>query len=93
MFPQSITASAHRRPRYNFRNEYGAIVLAIQRGNRSRRTGLESVEVEEDDVLLIQGTAEQLESLDQLDHTDLTRLEDTPEYHLEERLTAAREPR
>lgn len=76
----------------DFRNEYGAIVLAIQRGNRSRRTGLESVAVEEDDVLLIQGTAEQLEALDQLDHTDLKRLKDTPEYHLEERLSAARVP-
>ncbi|NIR36969.1 MAG: hypothetical protein GWN07_13655, partial [Actinobacteria bacterium] len=50
----------------DFRNVHGAIVLAMRRGEESLRTGLERRRILEGDVLLLQGTAEQLEALDVL---------------------------
>ena len=76
----------------DFRREHGAIVLAIQRGKVSRRTGLENVTIQQDDVLLVQGTPEQLDSLNELEHVTLDRLDEAAAYHLEERLMAAQVP-
>jgi len=77
----------------DFRRRWGAIVLAIQRGEVSRRTKLENVSVERDDVLLIQGTPEQLDALAAEPHIEVRRLEKaTAEYELENRLMAVRVP-
>jgi di/tricarboxylate transporter len=46
-----------------FRQRFGAIVLAIQRGETVRRTHLERVPLEADDVLLLQGPRGRLEAL------------------------------
>ncbi len=76
----------------DFRDRFGAIVLAIQRGEVSRRTGLEALTLEEGDVLLVQGTAEQLDALAAEPHVEVERLAETAEFELEGRLMAVRVP-
>jgi di/tricarboxylate transporter len=46
-----------------FRQRFGAIVLAVQRGEAVRRTHLERIPLEADDVLLLQGPRERLDEL------------------------------
>jgi di/tricarboxylate transporter len=46
-----------------FRQRFGAIVLAVQRGDTVRRTHLERIPLEADDVLLLQGPRERLDEL------------------------------
>jgi di/tricarboxylate transporter len=76
----------------DFRNAHGAIVLAMRRGEETLRTGLERRRILEGDVLLVQGTAEQLEALGGLPGATVSYLERADAYHLEERLMAVRVP-
>jgi di/tricarboxylate transporter len=77
----------------DFRRKWGAIVLAIQRGEISRRTGLENVSVEPGDVLLVQGTPEQLDSLSAEPHVEVRRLQRAAaDFELEHRLMAVKVP-
>jgi di/tricarboxylate transporter len=46
-----------------FRQRYGVIVLALQRGDAVRRTHLERIPIQADDVLLLQGQLPRLEAL------------------------------
>ncbi len=76
----------------DFRRNYGAIVLAIQHDGVSRRTGLENVAIQEGDVVLVQGTPEQLEALAAVPHLRVELQEAGEEYGLEQRLMAVRVP-
>jgi di/tricarboxylate transporter len=77
----------------DFRRRYGVIVLAIRRGGGVLRTNLEKLILQQDDILLLQGTREQFDNLRV--ETDLhpTTPATVDEYHLEERLVAMRIPK
>ena len=47
----------------NFRHSYGPIVLAIKRGSETRRTHLETVTLQQDDILLVQGRPTEIDTL------------------------------
>ncbi len=76
----------------DFRKHYGAIVLAIQRGDRSLRTGLENVVLIEGDVMLVQGTSDQLDALAEEPNVAVKRVTEAAEYQLEQRMLAAQVP-
>jgi di/tricarboxylate transporter len=76
----------------DFRRRYGVVVLAIRRGGGVLRTNLEKIPLQREDVLLIQGTREQLESLDAEVEIQPSNLSTVNEYHLDERLIAMRVP-
>jgi di/tricarboxylate transporter len=76
----------------NFRRRFGAVVLAIRRGGGVVRTNLEKLPLQRDDVLLIQGTREQLDRLRVDAEFHLASVEAVEGYHLEERLVAMRVP-
>jgi di/tricarboxylate transporter len=76
----------------NFRRRFGAIVLAIRRGGGVVRTNLEKLPLQRDDVLLIQGTREQLDRLRVDPEFHLTGIQAAEGYQLEERLVAMRVP-
>lgn len=75
-----------------FRRQYGAIVLAIRRHGVSRRTGLEVLPIEEDDVLLVQGPSEALDKLRSEDELSVSTAAEAEVYDLEERLMLVRVP-
>ncbi|MDH3255796.1 MAG: SLC13 family permease, partial [Acidobacteriota bacterium] len=76
----------------NFRHSYGTIVLAIRRGDTIRRTQLETMELETGDVLLIQGSPDEIDILRSEPHLEIS----FPEAHemegLEERLMVVKLP-
>jgi di/tricarboxylate transporter len=76
----------------DFRRRFGVIVLAIRRGGGVVRTGLEKLPLQRDDVLLVQGTREQLDALQAGSELRLTSVGAIQDYHLEERLVAMRVP-
>jgi di/tricarboxylate transporter len=76
----------------DFRRRFGAIVLAIRRGGGVVRTNLEKLPLQRDDVLLVQGTRQQLDRLRLESEFLLSSAEATEAYHLEERLVAMRVP-
>ncbi|MGD9048903.1 MAG: SLC13 family permease, partial [Anaerolineae bacterium] len=76
----------------DFRRRFGVGVLAVRRGGGVLRTNLEKLPLQRDDVLLIQGTREQLDALRSESDFHLTGVQATEEYHLEERLVAMRVP-
>jgi di/tricarboxylate transporter len=53
--PPGSTIIGQNLRQMDFRNQYDAIVLGIRRGNIPRRTNLESIPLQADDVLLVQG--------------------------------------
>jgi len=74
----------------DLRRKFGIIVLAIRRTDRVWRTNLEKVMLKGGDILLSQGTQDQLDSIQAADQA-LTIKPATPEiYHLEERLMLLR---
>jgi di/tricarboxylate transporter len=76
----------------DFRRRFGVIVLAIRRGGGVVRTSLEKLPLQRDDVLLVQGTREQLELLRVESAFSLSSVEAVDGYRLEERLVAMRVP-
>ena len=76
----------------DFRRRFGVGVLAVRRGGGVVRTNLEKLPLQRDDVLLVQGTREQLDALQSESEFHLSGVEAAEEYHLEERLVAVRVP-
>jgi di/tricarboxylate transporter len=76
----------------DFRRRFGVGVLAVRRGGGVLRTNLEKLPLQRDDVLLVQGTREQLDALQSESDFYLSVVEATEEYRLEERLVAMRVP-
>jgi di/tricarboxylate transporter len=76
----------------DFRNRYGAVVLAVRRGGGVVRTNLENLTLTQEDVLLVQGTHEQLDGLEAHAEFAISVPEDLKRYHLEERLKLMRLP-
>ena len=70
----------------DFRNRFGAIVLSIRRGETSLRTSLETIPLRADDVLLIQGTREQIDALQEDGNLAISQTQSTEKFQLEERL-------
>jgi di/tricarboxylate transporter len=75
-----------------FRNRFGVIVLAIRRGGGVVRSSLEKLALQRDDVLLVQGTREQLDALGAESEFLPRSVGAVTEYHLEDRLVAMRVP-
>jgi len=70
----------------DFRQRFGVIVLSIRRGEIPRRTNLENLPLQPDDVLLIQGTRLLIDTLRE-DSNLLVSIPQSAEiYNLEERL-------
>jgi di/tricarboxylate transporter len=76
----------------DFRRRFGVGVLAVRRGGGVVRTNLEKLPLQRDDVLLIQGTREQLDALRAESEFHLSGVKAAEEYRLEERLVAMRVP-
>jgi di/tricarboxylate transporter len=76
----------------DFRQRYGAIVLAIRRGEIVWRTHLESIPLQANDKLLLQGDSAQLNTI--REEKDLIASPPQPAqvYHLAERLMVVRLP-
>jgi di/tricarboxylate transporter len=75
-----------------FRQRYGAIVLAIRRGEHVWRTNLENIPLQADDVLLIQGPRAQIDTLRDESELLITEVQTTSVYQLEERLMVVQVP-
>ncbi len=76
----------------DFRRRFGVVVLAIQRGGGVIRTNLQKLPLQQNDVLLVQGTHEQIEVLRAESDFRPADIETAGEYHLEERLVTMRVP-
>jgi di/tricarboxylate transporter len=75
-----------------FRGRFGVAVLAIRRGGGVVRTNLECLPLQQGDVLLVQGSREQLDLLRVESDFLLSSAGAAESYHLEERLVAMRVP-
>jgi len=76
----------------DFRQRYGAIVLAICRGEIVWRTNLESIPLQAGDKLLVQGDHAQLDALRAEKELFTSAPQPAQVYHLEERLMVMRLP-
>ncbi|NJN43821.1 MAG: hypothetical protein HC806_03160 [Anaerolineae bacterium] len=76
----------------DFRNRYGAIVLAVWRENSPVRTNLDNFPFHVEDVLLVQGTHTILKDLASIPGLQVSNGEKVQTYRLEERLTIVRVP-
>jgi di/tricarboxylate transporter len=76
----------------DFRRRFGVVVVAIRRGGGVVRTNLERLPLQRDDVLLVQGSREQLDALRVESEFVPSSVGAVKEYHLEERLIAMRVP-
>jgi di/tricarboxylate transporter len=76
----------------DFRRRFGVVVVAIRRGGGVVRTNLERLPLQRGDVLLVQGTREQLDALRVESEFLPSSVGAVKEYHLEERLVAMRVP-
>ena len=76
----------------DFRQRYGAIVLAIFRGEIVWRTNLESIPLQAGDKLLVQGDHAQLDALRAEKELFTSPPQPAQVYHLEERLMVVRLP-
>ncbi len=76
----------------SFRRTYGIVVLALRRSDALIRTRLETIPLRLDDVLLVQGTSENLAALAAETAVMLERVETADAYELEPRLMAVRVP-
>ncbi|MGD8971031.1 MAG: SLC13 family permease [Desulfobacterales bacterium] len=81
----------------DFRNQFGAIVLALRRDDSVKRVDLQHIPLQADDVLLIMGRKENLQNLEdrnKTDHFQTLTPEDIGEvYSLHTRLLAMRVPK
>jgi di/tricarboxylate transporter len=75
-----------------FRRRYGINVLAIRRGSVVLRADLDQVELQQTDLLLVQGRHGQLAALQQDPDLLVSRPNSIRVYHLEDRLMAVRVP-
>jgi len=76
----------------DFRNCYGVVVLAVRRGREVIRTNLGSLPLQWGDILLVQGTQDQLDGLGAKPDFKISGPQDLESYHLDERLVAMRLP-
>ncbi len=76
----------------DFRQIYEVIVLAIRRQEVIYRTNLESIPLLPDDVLLVQGPREKLDSLHESPDLTLSIPDSLPDYKLEKRLMIVHVP-
>ena len=70
----------------NFRQRFGVNVLANRRRDMIRRTNLQNMELEAEDILLIEGALEKLDALSDQPGYRLLSLDELRDYHLEDRL-------
>lgn len=84
--PPGSTIIGQNLRQMDFRNQYDAIVLGIRRGNIPRRTNLESIPLQADDVLLVQGTRQQIDTLREDNNLMVSKPRSAEVYNLEERL-------
>ena len=91
--PQQFPFQGQTLEQIDFRRRYGVVVLAIRRGGGVIRTNLEKLSLQNDDVLLIQGTREQLDTLQK--ESGFTPSEKTvfDDYHLDDRLVVMQVPK
>ncbi len=75
-----------------FRQQYHALVLAIQRGARIVRTNLEDIPLQEGDILLVQGRKAGLDNLRGEAGVRISPAEEIESYQLQERLMTVRIP-
>jgi di/tricarboxylate transporter len=75
-----------------FRQRFGVIVLAIRRGDGVRRTNLEAIPLQRDDILLLQGHRNQISALRDEPDFLLSRAETAELSQLVERLMVVRVP-
>lgn len=75
-----------------FRYRYKAIVLAIRRDSLVLRTNLETIPLQQGDVLLVQGRREQIDTMREESTLQVSTPESTDSYQLEERLMVVRVP-
>lgn len=75
-----------------FRQRYHALVLALRRGERVVRTNLETMPLEGDDILLVQGRKTGLDDLREEADVAISPVEDLDSYQLIERLMTVRLP-
>jgi di/tricarboxylate transporter len=76
----------------DFRNRYGAVVLAVRRGERVIRTNLEDLRLEQGDFLLVQASPAKLDELRTKPEFHISDTQPLKSYHLEDRLMAIRLP-
>jgi di/tricarboxylate transporter len=76
----------------SFRQRFGVIVLAIRRGDVVRRTNLETIPLQRDDILLLQGHRNQISALRDEPDFLLSRPETAELSELVERLMVVRVP-
>jgi di/tricarboxylate transporter len=76
----------------SFRQRFGVIVLAIRRGDVVRRTNLETIPLQRDDILLLQGHRNQISALRDEPDFLLSRPETAELSQLVERLMVVRVP-
>jgi len=76
----------------DFRNRFGVVVLAIRRGRDVIRTNLKDLPLQWDDLLLVQGTQDQLDGLQAKPDFKISRPQDLESYQLDERLMAVQLP-
>ena len=76
----------------DFRQQYGAIVLSIQRQDHAWRTNLESIPLLAGDVLLIQGNHKQIDALREEPGLTISEPQAAEVYQLEERLMMVQIP-
>lgn len=84
--PSNSTLIGETLRQVDFRQKFGAIVLSIRRGEISMRTSLETIPLKQDDVLLVQGTRPQIETLRQDTNFSVSIPQSAEVYNLEERL-------
>ena len=75
-----------------FRQRYGAIVLAIRRADHVLRTNLESIPLRSSDILLIQGHHSQLDALREESDLLISEAQAANVYQLKERLMVVHVP-
>jgi di/tricarboxylate transporter len=70
----------------DFRNRFGAIVLSIRRREMSLRTSLEAIPLQPEDILLVQGSLQQIETIGEELKLEISQPKSAEKYKLEERL-------
>ena len=90
--PPQLALGGQTLEQIDFRRRFGVIVLAIRRGGGVVRTNLEKLPLQQDDILLVQGSREQLESLQSETEFHPSSAGALSAYQLEERLVVMRVP-
>jgi di/tricarboxylate transporter len=84
--PSNSTLVGQNLRQVDFRNRFGVIVLSIRRGEFPRRTNLENIPLQPADILLVQGTRSQINSLREDSNLLVSEPQSAEVYNLEERL-------